>query len=160
MNTGFSRGRLGGLVSHLFQNFPQFIVIHTVKGFNFINIRGTEYSGFFSIFSKLSRKLVLHICGLIWKWDSVFSIFWAIYEWNFIKSSSKKKEKKAYRLTSRPHSHPRKQVLSLEATFYLRGIHIFVSCFSTWCILKFVFNISMCRLNFFFIDTEHCVLRM
>ena len=33
----FSRGRSGGLYSHLFQNFPQFIVIHTVKGFGIVN---------------------------------------------------------------------------------------------------------------------------
>ena len=26
-----------GLVFHLFQNFPQFIVIHTVKGFGIVN---------------------------------------------------------------------------------------------------------------------------
>ena len=25
--------------SHLFQNFPQFIVIHTVKGFGIVNIK-------------------------------------------------------------------------------------------------------------------------
>ena len=37
MHTDFSRGRSGGLVSHLFQNFPQFIVIHTVKGFGIVN---------------------------------------------------------------------------------------------------------------------------
>ena len=35
--TGFSRGRSGGLLSHLFQNFPQFIVIHTVEGFRIVN---------------------------------------------------------------------------------------------------------------------------
>ena len=35
--TGFSRGRSGGLVFHLFQDFPQFIVIHTVKGFGIVN---------------------------------------------------------------------------------------------------------------------------
>ena len=34
---GFSRGRSSGLVFHLFQNFPQFIVIHTVKGFGIVN---------------------------------------------------------------------------------------------------------------------------
>ena len=28
--------------SHLFQNFPQFIVIHTVKGFGIINKAETE----------------------------------------------------------------------------------------------------------------------
>ena len=37
LHTGFSRGRSGGLVFHLFQNFPQFIVIHTVKGFGIVN---------------------------------------------------------------------------------------------------------------------------
>ena len=37
LHTGFSRGRSGGLVAHLFQNFPQFIVIHTVKGFGIVN---------------------------------------------------------------------------------------------------------------------------
>ena len=30
LHTGFSRGRSGGLVFPLFQNFPQFIVIHAV----------------------------------------------------------------------------------------------------------------------------------
>ena len=34
---GFSRSRSGGLVFHLFQKFPQFIVIHTVKGFGIVN---------------------------------------------------------------------------------------------------------------------------
>ena len=37
LHTGFSRGRSGGLVCHLFQNFPQFIVMHTVKGFGKVN---------------------------------------------------------------------------------------------------------------------------
>ena len=37
LHTGFSRGRSGGWDSHLFQNFPQFIVIHTVKGFGIVN---------------------------------------------------------------------------------------------------------------------------
>ena len=34
---GFSRGRSRGWYSHLFQNFPQFTVIHTVKGFGIVN---------------------------------------------------------------------------------------------------------------------------
>ena len=33
LHTGFSVGRSGGLIFRLFQNFPQFIVIHTVKDF-------------------------------------------------------------------------------------------------------------------------------
>ena len=37
LHTDFSRGRLGGLVFHLSQNFPWFIVIHTVKGFGIVN---------------------------------------------------------------------------------------------------------------------------
>ena len=34
---GFSRRRSGGLVFYLFKDFPQFIVIHTVKGFGIVN---------------------------------------------------------------------------------------------------------------------------
>ena len=36
LHTGFSRGRSVGLV-FLSQNFPQFIVIHTVKGFGIVS---------------------------------------------------------------------------------------------------------------------------
>ena len=37
LHTDFLRGSSGGLVSHLFQNFPPFIVIHIVKGFDIVN---------------------------------------------------------------------------------------------------------------------------
>ena len=39
LHTDFSRGRSDSLVfhSHIFQNFPQFILIHTVKGFVIVN---------------------------------------------------------------------------------------------------------------------------
>ena len=37
LHTGFSGGRSGGLVFHLFKNFPQFAVTHTVKGFGVVN---------------------------------------------------------------------------------------------------------------------------
>ena len=37
LHTGFSGGRSGDLVFHLFQNFPQLVVIHTVKGFSIVN---------------------------------------------------------------------------------------------------------------------------
>ena len=37
LHTNFLGGRLGGLVSHLFKNFLQFVVIHTVKGFGIVN---------------------------------------------------------------------------------------------------------------------------
>ena len=37
LHTDFSEGRSGGLVSHVLKNFPQFVVIHTVKGFGIVN---------------------------------------------------------------------------------------------------------------------------
>ena len=37
LHIGFSRGRPGGLVFPFFHNFPQLIVIHTVKGFDIVN---------------------------------------------------------------------------------------------------------------------------
>ena len=37
-HTDFLGGRSGGLTySYLFKNFPQFVVIHTVKGFGIVN---------------------------------------------------------------------------------------------------------------------------
>ena len=37
--------------SHLSQNFPQFIVVHTVKGVGIVNkalrVRGSKYTGYF-----------------------------------------------------------------------------------------------------------------
>ena len=64
--------------SHLFQNFPQFIVIHTVKGFGIVNKAEVdvflEHSCFFndpedvgnlmpgsSVFSKTSLNIMVHI---------------------------------------------------------------------------------------------------
>ena len=37
VHTDFSGGRSGGLVFHLFKNFPQFVVIHTVESFRVVN---------------------------------------------------------------------------------------------------------------------------
>ena len=37
LRTDFSGGRSGGCHSHLFKNYSQFIVIHTVKGFGIVN---------------------------------------------------------------------------------------------------------------------------
>ena len=39
--------------SHLFQNFPQFIVIHTVKGFGFVNKAEIDFFLKLSCFSKV-----------------------------------------------------------------------------------------------------------
>ena len=36
-HTDFSGGRSGGLYSHYVKNFPQFVVIHTIKGFSVVN---------------------------------------------------------------------------------------------------------------------------
>ena len=65
--------------SHLFQNFPQFVVIHTVKGFGIINEAEVdvflEFSCFFydpmdvgNLILKDDAMNVLHsICQQIWK---------------------------------------------------------------------------------------------
>ena len=37
LHTGFSEAGKVIWYSHLFQNFPQFVVIHTVKGFGIVN---------------------------------------------------------------------------------------------------------------------------
>ena len=37
LHTDFSGGRSGDLYSNLLKNFPQFVVIHTVKGFGVVN---------------------------------------------------------------------------------------------------------------------------
>ena len=37
LHIDFSRGRPGGLVFPFLSDFPQFIVIHTVKGFGIVN---------------------------------------------------------------------------------------------------------------------------
>ena len=41
--------------SHLFQNFPQFIVIHTVKGIGIVNSRNRCFSGTLLLFLQSSR---------------------------------------------------------------------------------------------------------
>ena len=37
LHTGFSGDRYGGWYPYLFKNFPQFVVIHKVKGFSVVN---------------------------------------------------------------------------------------------------------------------------
>ena len=37
LHTDFSGGRSGGLVFPYFKNFPQFAMIHTIKGFGVVN---------------------------------------------------------------------------------------------------------------------------
>src|SRR5574337_1159913 len=53
--------------SHHFQNFPQFIVIHTVKGFGIVNKAEIdvflELSCFFKNNNPLSHDIFLQMCG-------------------------------------------------------------------------------------------------
>ena len=51
LHTDFSGGKSGGLVFHLFKNFPQFVVIQTVKGFGVINKAEVDVFLEFSCFS-------------------------------------------------------------------------------------------------------------
>ena len=54
--------------SHLFQNFPQFIVIHTVKGFGVVNKVEVDIFMEFSCFFDDPVDVAILICG-----SSVFS---------------------------------------------------------------------------------------
>jgi len=45
--------------SHLFQNFPQFVVIYTVKGFGIINKAGVDVILDLSCFLMLQRMLAI-----------------------------------------------------------------------------------------------------
>ena len=51
LHTGFSRGGSGGLVFPSLKDFPQFIVIHTVKGFGIVNKAELDVSLELSCFS-------------------------------------------------------------------------------------------------------------
>ena len=50
MHTGFSRGRSGGLVFPSLSDFPQIIVIYTVKGFGIVNKEVDVFSGALLLF--------------------------------------------------------------------------------------------------------------
>ena len=45
--------------SHLFQNFPQFIVIHTVKGFGIVNKAEIDFFWNSLAFSMIQRMLAI-----------------------------------------------------------------------------------------------------
>ena len=42
LHADFSRSRSGGPIFYLFKNFPEFVVIHTVKGFGIVNKAETD----------------------------------------------------------------------------------------------------------------------
>ena len=51
LHIDFSGGRSGGLVFHVFQNFPQFVLMHTVKDFSVVNeVEADVFLEFFSFF--------------------------------------------------------------------------------------------------------------
>ena len=89
LHTDFSRDRSGGLVFPSFQNFPQFIVIHTDKGFVIVDKAEIdvflELSCFFddlvgvgnlisgsSAFSKTSLNLEVHSSHIAEAWLGEF----------------------------------------------------------------------------------------
>ena len=45
--------------SHLLKNFPQFVVIHTVKGFSVVNEIEVEVFSGISLFSMIQRMLAI-----------------------------------------------------------------------------------------------------
>ena len=59
MHTGFSGGRSVVWYSHLSQNFPQFIVIHTVKGFGIVNKAEIDVFWNSLAFSMIQRMLAI-----------------------------------------------------------------------------------------------------
>ena len=64
--------------AHLFQNFPQFVVIHTVKGFNIVNKAEVDVCLEFSCFFKDP----MDVCNLI-SGSSAFSKS-SLNIWNFL----------------------------------------------------------------------------
>ena len=63
--------------SHLFKNFPQFVVSHTVKGFSVVNIADVDTFMEFSCFSYYSTDVTNLLSG-----SSAFTVS-SLYAWNF-----------------------------------------------------------------------------
>ena len=63
LHTDFSRSRSSGLYSHLFKNFPQFVVIHTVKGFGIVN--KAEVDVFLELYAFSMIQWMLAIWSLV-----------------------------------------------------------------------------------------------
>ena len=72
--------------SHLFQNFPQFIVIHTVKGFGIVNKAEIDvFSGILLLFLMIQQKLAIWYLVPLpflkpsWtSWSSWFTYCWSL----------------------------------------------------------------------------------
>ena len=64
--------------SHLFKNFPQFVVIHTVKGFSLVDEAEVDAFEEFSFFLYNPMNVGIIISG-----SSAFSLF-SLYIWKFL----------------------------------------------------------------------------
>ena len=69
-----SGGRSGGLYSHLFKNFPQFVVIHTVKGFSIVN----EAEVFFILYVVLYSRSIFIFYVVLYS-RSIFILYVVLY---------------------------------------------------------------------------------
>ena len=80
LHTGFSRGKSGVWYSHSFQNFPQFIVIHTVRGFGIVNKAEIDVSWNSLYFSMIFMKISMIFSMIFffhWQFDLWFlCLFW------------------------------------------------------------------------------------
>ena len=86
--------------SHLFQSFPQFIVIHTVKGFGIVNKAGIdvflELSCFFNDLEK-AGKITRPFRYDLNHWHRYYFI--SIYFWHFNVFSKRNRQKPEYSVT-------------------------------------------------------------
>ena len=78
LHTDYSGGRQGVLVSHLFKNFPEFAVIHTVNGFDVVNEAEIDIFLEFSCFFNDPMRFGTLISG-----SSASSKF-SLYIWKFL----------------------------------------------------------------------------
>ena len=76
LHTDFSRGRSGGLLVFPFlQNFPQFLVIHTVKGIGIVN--KAEVDVFLELVCFFDDQRMLVIENSYWKYHTIALILHA-----------------------------------------------------------------------------------
>ena len=70
--------------SQLFKNFPQFIVIHTIKGFDVVNKAEIDIGNISVRNSALSKGMKRAIIGLyLGKYKVIFFLFLIIYKNSF-----------------------------------------------------------------------------
>ena len=77
--------------SHLFQNFPQFVVIHTVKGFGIVNKAETVYIYvcvyiYIYIFLEIMMSQSVITCVINIRNIDAFLSFWIDFDWIWTES--------------------------------------------------------------------------